>query len=131
MGVRLAVMTTGFIPFDLFPTRPLTDEEKAHRKPYAGPREVPEGCVVVDQDYDTGLWYSTDCSGGHIVSADVWAEYEAKRAELDELAGVMNAGPYIPGWAQQGRPEPEPSDFTLAIIPPYTPFRDRIARVKP
>lgn len=120
-------VSRGFIPYDLLPTRELTADEIADRKPYDGPRSVPEGHVVIDQDYDTNEWRLSE-HGGTIVPERLWQEYQVHVRAANRAAESFDDGEHIPGWAQNGLPEPDPQTRTLAMIPIFIPLRNRLSR---
>jgi hypothetical protein len=55
--------------------------------------DVPSGCVLVDEDYDTnGLFLSE--SFGRVVPEVLWNEYQAAQAKADEVAARIDEFPH-------------------------------------
>ena len=99
----------------------------------AGGRIVNDDMVLVERDFDTGLLYRDDF-GGYPVPRAAFEEYQRKADELEAMATALTSGTYTPGWRFRGEPQPEADDrmmdFSLALVPDFTPLRNAVPRVR-
>ena len=95
---------------------------------------ISDSHVVVDNDFESDQLFLSEW-GGYVVPKELWETYQAKKAELDTLAAQMTSGNRIDGYEQHGRERPPPGpidelmfQLAKAMIPPFTPLRNRVPR---
>lgn len=114
MEGQASPLSTGFIPYDLYPG----GSESVEPAPWT-PVEVPPGYVVVDEGCDGEGWFEDDVIG-YVVPPEVWAEYQRLIAAAEEIAEQMRACP---------RKSPRPSGRRpRGIYPELVPFRNFLTR---